>query len=512
MNANPEGFERLPVPVRPLDVEQARFLEILRAAGGRTVTFTELHERGIENPAVLCYELEIAGLPITRVERPHVGGTPAPVGVKLDEKWLNAPIAPEPPRWRDHLRSSADGLVASARVLGSRALGIASRLAARARVRGAGAIALTRSAFVSAEGRLEVAAHRRPQAGASREARLLREARALREGLSTSTRRHPDARRRAEARDAVLGFAASGLAALRRTAGAAATNVRARGAQTIPVTPGRTRTGILVGALALAVVLALALALGSAGGSGSRHSSSAKLANRRHAGYAAHATRAQWDGRSGGRLARRGDGSGSASAGASSRSAPPGGEAESASRATQLQAEGHQLLAEGRYAAAASDLRKAIVASGGSTSRCQEPSSEACIAYAYALYDLGRTLQLQHDPGAAVPILNQRLRIDNQRSTVQAQLRSARKELHSTPRPANPNHHQAGSRDQHPRSGAHPHGYATHPPPASGPEATGEQPQPQSQTQHGAGGEVEGRAPGRSAEEATGPRGGGTPG
>lgn len=64
--------------------------------------------------------------------------------------------------------------------------------------------------------------------------------------------------------------------------------------------------------------------------------------------------------------------------------------------------------------------------SGGSLSRCMEPTGEACLTYAYALYDLGRALQLDGDPAAATPILSERLRIDSQRETVQQELDLAR--------------------------------------------------------------------------------------
>lgn len=84
------------------------------------------------------------------------------------------------------------------------------------------------------------------------------------------------------------------------------------------------------------------------------------------------------------------------------------------------------MLAQGRYAQAIAALRGAIEASGGSVARCAEPTSEACLTYAYALYDLGSALRLDGDPGAAIPILSARLRIDNQRATVQSQLELAR--------------------------------------------------------------------------------------
>ena len=77
MAATDSGFsEYLPL-VRPLDEEQARLVEILVAARGSEVSFEELRRRGIENPAVLAYELEIAGLPIAHVQRMRPGAARA---------------------------------------------------------------------------------------------------------------------------------------------------------------------------------------------------------------------------------------------------------------------------------------------------------------------------------------------------------------------------------------------------------------------------------------------------
>ena len=71
-------------------------------------------------------------------------------------------------------------------------------------------------------------------------------------------------------------------------------------------------------------------------------------------------------------------------------------------------------------------LREALRASGGSGTRCAEPTSEACLTFAYALYDLGSALRLEGDPHAAIPILSERLQINNQRAAVQEQLDLAR--------------------------------------------------------------------------------------
>jgi tetratricopeptide (TPR) repeat protein len=99
----------------------------------------------------------------------------------------------------------------------------------------------------------------------------------------------------------------------------------------------------------------------------------------------------------------------------------------SALSATQLEARGHRLLGEGHYAAAIGDFRAALAATGQTSARCGVPGSEACLTYAYALYDLGRALRLAGKPRAAVPVLTKRLRIDNQRRTVKNELRLAKR-------------------------------------------------------------------------------------
>jgi hypothetical protein len=95
--------------------------------------------------------------------------------------------------------------------------------------------------------------------------------------------------------------------------------------------------------------------------------------------------------------------------------------------ATQLEAQGHGLLEGGSYDSAVAVLRRALLATGEDVSTCVEPASAMCLTYAYALYDLGRALRLSGDPAAAVPILEHRLEIDNQRPTVLAELELARR-------------------------------------------------------------------------------------
>jgi hypothetical protein len=101
--------------------------------------------------------------------------------------------------------------------------------------------------------------------------------------------------------------------------------------------------------------------------------------------------------------------------------------AGSALAATQLEARGHKLLGEGHYAAAIGDFRAALAASGQTSARCGVPGSDACLTYAYALYDLGRALRLAGKPGAAVPVLTKRMKIENQRRTVKNELGLAKK-------------------------------------------------------------------------------------
>ena len=48
------------------DEEQALVVERLRAANGAPVSFAELREMGVENPALLGYELAAVGLPVER--------------------------------------------------------------------------------------------------------------------------------------------------------------------------------------------------------------------------------------------------------------------------------------------------------------------------------------------------------------------------------------------------------------------------------------------------------------
>jgi Flp pilus assembly protein TadD len=74
----------------------------------------------------------------------------------------------------------------------------------------------------------------------------------------------------------------------------------------------------------------------------------------------------------------------------------------------------------GDYKGAISVLRQAVAAAPHSS-----------LTYAYALFDLGRSLRLAGDPRAAVPILWRRLQIPNQTDVVRSELTLALQALGS---------------------------------------------------------------------------------
>jgi eukaryotic-like serine/threonine-protein kinase len=158
--------------------------------------------------------------------------------------------------------------------------------------------------------------------------------------------------------------------------------------------------------LALAVLTATGIALvGGGSGDGSGQSGKKKDAS------AAHAPRT--DG------SAAADPSGSSSPGvapaSSESSAPAAGSVDGAT----LNAEGFSLINQGRAAEAVPILRQAVDA---------YPESSTDLSYAYALYNLGHALRLSGQPDEAIPILERRLRIPDQQSTVAAELARARAE------------------------------------------------------------------------------------
>jgi hypothetical protein len=73
------------------DTQQQRLLARLREAGGHPVSFADLHAAGIDFPAAVAAELELAGYAIERV---------AEAGLRLlDPEPTGLPGAPKRRRW-----------------------------------------------------------------------------------------------------------------------------------------------------------------------------------------------------------------------------------------------------------------------------------------------------------------------------------------------------------------------------------------------------------------------------
>lgn len=295
----------------PRDELQARVVERLRAAHGAPVSFDELRAMGIENPALLGYELAAVGLPIEQARGP--GG-----GALMLDPPLEEPAGDERPA------AGSSGPVGSPSAWSTRplaGLGL-HRLQPHLRLRWPFGLHPSRGGLVAAAASIAALA-------------------------------------------IVLALALSGHHA--KTTSLAADHPR----------QGLTR---------------------------SRSASARRHAPRSTPAHASEVTRTATP----------------------SPAQPTPSVAVSPAAAASLEATGHELLAQGRYSQAIGALRGAIEASGGSLALCAEPTSEACLTYAYALYDLGSALRLDGDPGAAVPVLSERMRINNQRATVQAQLELAR--------------------------------------------------------------------------------------
>ena len=115
-------------------------------------------------------------------------------------------------------------------------------------------------------------------------------------------------------------------------------------------------------------------------------------------------------------------------------SAPPPAEEQSDSgssdeaRGAELNDQGFNLMSAGDYDGAIPVLQEAVNSF---------PPGTDNLNYAYALFNLGKSLRLAGRPDEAIPILEQRLKIPNQTEAVQAELdqakREAGKELGSEP-------------------------------------------------------------------------------
>jgi hypothetical protein len=97
---------------------------------------------------------------------------------------------------------------------------------------------------------------------------------------------------------------------------------------------------------------------------------------------------------------------------------PPAAEGSSESGAA-LNEEGYSLIQAGEYEAAVPVLEEAVAS---------YPEGSEDLSYAYALFNLGSALRLSGRPDEAIPILEQRLAIPNQTSTVEEELEAARAE------------------------------------------------------------------------------------
>ena len=415
-----------------MDKQQAKLLAHLHAAGGRPVSFEELRSLGIENPAVLCYELDLVGVPVTRVYHYPAPGRAVPVGVRV-EPGESSPEAAE-------RTAPSDGLAATARIGRTERIAAAAGLAATHPVRrSAAALASTRR-FI----RTRPIVTREPDPPADAIVPIER-----------NGSRAPGARSAPDLRAAVASVGQGALLVRIRSLLGEHGPVRARARQAhergmtrarLVLDAGRAGarradSRVLAATIALTVLAAAAVVFALTGRSGGSGSSPAAVRGAVHAdGLPAAGWRRL---RGAGSSSSRGGGAAVRSsarlreaaspgvAGAVTRAGTPtGGEhvpGGSALTATQLEARGHKLLGEGDYAAAIGDFRAALAATGQTSARCGVPGSEACLTYAYALYDLGRALRLAGKPRAAVPVLTKRLRIDNQRGTVKNELRLAKR-------------------------------------------------------------------------------------
>ena len=99
----------------------------------------------------------------------------------------------------------------------------------------------------------------------------------------------------------------------------------------------------------------------------------------------------------------------------------PAAEAPASSSASgaELNGQGFELMKQARYAEAIPILQQAVQSF---------PKGTTDLNYAYALYNLGRSLRLAGRPDEAIPILEQRLKIPNQTETVRRELELAKQD------------------------------------------------------------------------------------
>jgi serine/threonine-protein kinase len=90
-----------------------------------------------------------------------------------------------------------------------------------------------------------------------------------------------------------------------------------------------------------------------------------------------------------------------------------------AASGSELNADGFELMQDGRYAEAVPILRRAVAA---------YPEDSQDIEYAYALFNLGKSLLESGSPDEAIPYLEKRLTFKDQRGTVMRELKRAQRE------------------------------------------------------------------------------------
>jgi eukaryotic-like serine/threonine-protein kinase len=88
-------------------------------------------------------------------------------------------------------------------------------------------------------------------------------------------------------------------------------------------------------------------------------------------------------------------------------------------RGAELNSQGFELMNQGDYDGAIPVLQQAVRSF---------PPGTSDLNYAYALFNLGKSLRLAGRPDEAIPILEQRLKIPNQRGTVKKELELAKRE------------------------------------------------------------------------------------
>lgn len=324
-----------------LDHQQALVLDVLRRAAGAPVSYPELREAGIELPASVVSELELAGVPIQRC----FGDGRGAVGVRLDP--ADDPAARPTPN--------------------------------------------------PAEGPMPPDTEPEPAWSSVRIYRASSVERIFLTGLDWLSR--PTSKGNGMARHRATGRGRA-TAARAMATGTNEASVREKPFRVNPRTRVLALTALLSG---IAVVSAFVAMWAPGGDRGTR----VPIAKRPHS-----------------RVVVAAGGTRPASAPRSTHPSPP--VPVSPALATALEAQGHSMLEAGRYGDAVPVLKRAVLATGETLGACLEPASSTCLTYAYALYDLGRAVRLSGEPQAAVPILERRVQIDNQRWIVDAELHLAR--------------------------------------------------------------------------------------